>query len=146
MRIFQHLVTGAELWRSISPLCFSPYVSSAFKTSGGCATFAASENDRVLVGTNEDWLDPDANLRFVSASEGNNGYTIFGADRLWPETGMNDQGLVIDFLCTPCLETKNPQNKEILAGNPVAWFLKTCPGVEDVLGIEVGRTRQTRQG
>lgn len=101
----------------------------------GCAMLAASASDRVLVGTNEDWLDPDTSLHFVPAAKDKNGYVIYGANRLWPETGMNDQGLVIDFLRTPYLETKNPLNKEILPGNPAAWFLERCGSVEDVLAI-----------
>ena len=105
------------------------------KDAHACAMLAASENDRVLIGTNEDWLDPNTSLHFVPAAGDKNGYVIYGTNRLWPETGMNDQGLVIDFLRTPYLETKNTQNKEILVGNPAAWFLETCGSVEDVLAI-----------
>jgi hypothetical protein len=101
----------------------------------GCAMFAASEDGKVLIGANEDWLDPDINLYFVPATKDKNGYVIYGANPLWPETGMNDQGLVIDFLRTPYLETTNPQNKEILVGNPAALFLETCNSVADVLEI-----------
>lgn len=103
--------------------------------ASGCAMFTASENGKVLVGTNEDWLEPDTSLHFVPASNGRNGYVIYGKNRLWPETGMNDRGLVIDFLRTPYLETKNPENKEILVGNPAAWFLERCSSVEEALAL-----------
>ena len=67
----------------------------------GCTVFYAASGDLALAGNNEDSLNPLTRAWFIPASDGRYGLVYFGYDDLWPQGGMNDQGLFFDGLYVP---------------------------------------------
>lgn len=77
-----------------------------------CTGFTASnDNNRVLVGNNEDWYQYDFWIRFLPAENGKYGRMIIenhwpispNSDWHCPQGGMNDQGLFYDCFATASL-------------------------------------------
>ena len=58
-----------------------------------------------------DWKDPDTYLWFTPGHEGVYGRVSFGFGNLWPQGGMNDQGLFFDGMMTEPLPLKKTEGK-----------------------------------
>lgn len=77
-----------------------------------------------MVGSNEDWYNPDFNARFFPSENGEYGRVIFEYNwslpwnTSWktPIFGLNDQGLFFDYFATPYLKIKN--------GGKIPFFIK----------------------
>jgi choloylglycine hydrolase len=109
--------------------------------SSACTAFTTSENDLVLVGANEDWWDPDPYIRFQPATNKNYGYMMiecifplpWDPEFLRPFTGLNDQGLFLDFFVTPELWVSFDLTKPLLLKDPTSHFMEKCSTVSDVV-------------
>ena len=65
-----------------------------------CTAFFVSQGDKVLVGNNEDYINPITKIWFEPAEDKKYGRVYFGFDNFWPQGGMNDQGLFFDGFAT----------------------------------------------
>ncbi len=100
-----------------------------------CSVFNFTDSSGTRVGRNLDWLATSSGwIRFMQPTDQGYGAVFFGADNhVWPQGGMNDQGLVLGMAATPYLEiTGNPD------GLPMGqdfWELlfSTCATVPEVL-------------
>ena len=116
---------------------------SSFSVSG-CTGFTASNNNKTLVGNNEDWCDPFTFISIYPPSEGSYGRIYFEAP--WPPLsdmpnyltsfgGMNDQGLFYDQFSHPYLEPQDSIDKPIFPGELDTYCLEKCATVNEVLEI-----------
>lgn len=103
-----------------------------------CTVFAASHENTVLFGNNEDWKDQYSRIWFLPAEEGKYGRMYLGFDRFGvtiPQGGINDQGLAFDILAGPRHEVRGDPGKERYQGNLVTKALEECASVEEVLAM-----------
>jgi choloylglycine hydrolase len=110
-------------------------------TVSACTGFTTSESNLVFVGANEDWWDPDPYIRFQPPTDENYGYMMiecifplpWDPDFLRPFTGLNDQGLFLDFFMTPKLKVSFDITKRLLLKDPTSYFMEKCSTVSDVI-------------
>ena len=111
-----------------------------------CTAFCAAVEGRVLVGNNEDLLDPSTRLWFIPPEKGAHGRLYVGYEFAWPQGGMNDHGLFWDGFGVP--PTQIPAlGKPPLAPHPGAIpntpypgaaldrILADCATVEEVIRL-----------
>ena len=93
-------------------LTFMIFLLMIFQCSAlACTGFTTSDDELILVGSNEDWYQYDFWVRFLPAENEKYGRMII--ENLWPispdpnwhcpQVGMNDQGLFYDCFATPRL-------------------------------------------
>ena len=90
-------------------------VAFAFSGAGkslACTVFLAAGGNTVLAGNNEDWHIPLTKLWFLPTEEGKHGdvYVTF-SDHRAIQGGMNDQGLIFDFLAVKPRDVKPTPDK-----------------------------------
>jgi hypothetical protein len=100
-----------------------------------CSVFNYTREDGTLVGRNLDYVATSTGwIEFLQPEEGKNGAVLFGIDdHVWPQGGMNDQGLALGMTATPFKEiTGNPDGLDMELD---FWdeLFGTCATVDDVL-------------
>ena len=100
-----------------------------------CTMFTCTINGRTLVGNNEDWRNPNTKMWFILPENGTYGIVYFGFDNMSPQGGMNDQGLVFDYMATAPLEVKNSLHKKTYQGNLMHKVMRECASVEEALKL-----------
>lgn len=112
----------------LTALCF------AVPPALACTIFMLTDNEKVLVGNNEDWSDPKTRIWFLDGKDGTFGRVFFGFDNFWGQGGMNDQGLFYDWVNFGAQTgwTADPDKKSI-DGNPAEAMLASCATVEDAI-------------
>jgi PKD domain-containing protein len=119
-------------------------------TITACTGFTYSQEDTVLVGSNEDWYDYDFWIRTLPATEEKHGRIIIenhwplSIDPDWhcPQCGLNDQGLFFDCFATPRLIPTNSQHKPYYYDNSdhykyslESYALSVCSTIEEVIQV-----------
>ncbi len=99
----------------------------------GCTMFTCTINGITLVGNNEDWKNPNTKMWFILPGNGKYGIVYFGFDDLNPQGGMNDQGLVLDYMATAPFKVKNSLHKKTYRGNLMHKVMRECASVEEAL-------------
>lgn len=97
--------------------------------------FNYSQNDNTLVGNNEDSKDPNSYMWFVPAQEDCYGRIYFGFQDLNPLGGMNDRGLVFDYLPTEFLQVNVSSDKKLFAGDLMDEIISKCATVKEALAM-----------
>lgn len=100
-----------------------------------CSVFNHSGTDTLMVGRNLDWVSSsEGRIGFLHPTcDGHGAIYFYIDDHVWPQGGMNDQGLVLGMTATPYLEiTGNPD------GAAMGWdfwddLFASCATVDDVL-------------
>jgi penicillin V acylase-like amidase (Ntn superfamily) len=100
-----------------------------------CTMFKLTINGKTLVGNNEDWKNPNTKIRFVIPEDGKYGVVYFSFDNLSPQGGMNDQGLVFDYMATQPLEVKNSVQKKRFRGDLMQKVMRECATVKEALQL-----------
>jgi len=100
-----------------------------------CTAFMISDDEKVLVGNNEDYNIPYTRVWFVPAENGKYGRVYFGYDNWSPQGGVNDQGLFFDFFATKPLEVKLSKEKPKLQGPIIDTMVAECATVKEVLDM-----------
>jgi hypothetical protein len=100
-----------------------------------CTGFCISQGDLVLVGNNEDWMNPNTKIWYVPAEKGKYGRVYFGFDDFYPQGGMNEKGLVFDGFATGPNEVKNSLDKPNFPGNLMDKVMSECATVNEALEI-----------
>lgn len=104
-------------------------------TMFGCTFFKISKRGLTLVGNNEDWKNPNTKMWFVPPEEGRYGAVYFGFNNGFPQGGMNDRGLVFDYMATAPLDVKNSLQKERYRGDLLKKIMKECANVDEALSM-----------
>jgi tetratricopeptide (TPR) repeat protein len=100
-----------------------------------CSIFMVTDGDRVFYGNNEDWKDPNVKIRYVPASDGRYGVIYFSHSNLFPQGGMNDQGLVFDYAATDKNPVTGSGDKPSYQGDLMDKIMRECATVEEALAV-----------
>jgi choloylglycine hydrolase len=115
-----------------------------------CTGFTYLQDNKILVGSNEDWYDYDFWIRFLPVEGNTYGRLIFEnhwpipPDPNWhcPQAGMNDQGLFYDCFATPYLQPVNSSGKPYYYNSSdhyryslESYALSVCSTIDEVLDI-----------
>jgi choloylglycine hydrolase len=112
-------------------------VGLAAQAATPCSVFNYTWAGSTRVGRNLDWIPSSWGwVRFMQPTATGHGAMFFGADDdLWPQGGMNDQGLVLGMAATPYLPIVG--NPDGLPMGEDFWELlfAQCTTVDDVLAF-----------
>ena len=102
---------------------------------GACTIVMKTDGATVLVGNNEDFLEPRTKVWFLSRSDDSHGLMIWGYDRyLYPyQGGMNEHGLFIDINAIGFTGWQNDPEKNDLTDDVVDYVLSKCETVDQVI-------------
>jgi len=100
-----------------------------------CTNFMASRNGITLVGSNADFVDPDAHIWFVPASPGKHGRAYFGYALGFPMGGVNDQGLFFECPATAPHDSSATGAHEVYAGSLMEKALEESATVGEALKL-----------
>lgn len=98
-----------------------------------CTAFCASGAGQVLVGNNEDYINPRTKIWFVPSARGSYGRVYVGFDDLWPQGGMNERGLWFDGFSAPPVRV--PTELPTFQGNLIDTVMAECETVEEVVRV-----------
>jgi hypothetical protein len=106
----------------------------------GCTGFYTTKDNIILVGSNEDWINPKTRVYFFPPEEGKFGRMYVGHSEypLYPEQqGLNDQGLFYDVFGTPYLKITNGNGKPKLPfGEDIKYhWMWYCSTVDEAIDI-----------
>ncbi|MHA2296056.1 MAG: carcinine hydrolase/isopenicillin-N N-acyltransferase family protein [Candidatus Hodarchaeales archaeon] len=105
-------------------------------SSSACTVFAASQDNAVFAGNNEDWYHLDTQVRFIPARNGHHGAAIFGfVDGYWFQGGMNDAGLFVDISSLPPVEVQSHPEKVEIKNDVALVALQNCSTVKEVIQL-----------
>jgi penicillin V acylase-like amidase (Ntn superfamily) len=115
---------------------------SGDRESLACTVFLAADGDTILAGNNEDWHVPLTKLWFLPAEEGKHGviYVTF-SDHRAIQGGMNDQGLVFDFLAVKPRDVKPTPDKLRWNAHPLRKVMEECATVDEAVAMLEGHNR-----
>lgn len=123
----------------VAGLCLVITLMAFVPSAAACTIFSAADEDTVLFGNNEDWLEKDTYIWFVPQREGEYGRACVGFENAHPQGGLNDQGLAIDWVAYKDALAENvaPEqpNKENVQGDINDVLLSTCATVDDVIAF-----------
>jgi hypothetical protein len=103
-----------------------------------CTGFTASDDNKVLVGSNED--HSHNNIKWIEVhppEEGNYGHILFGHNH-WYVQGMNDQGLYWDGYDAPYLEVTKGEGLTPIPDNLYFFnhvIIENCSTIYDVIEL-----------
>ncbi|KAA3654577.1 MAG: hypothetical protein DWQ10_17685 [Calditrichaeota bacterium] len=87
----------------------------------------------MFVGKNNDFFNPNTKMWFVPQSDSRFGCVYFGKDDLYPISGMNEKGLVMEHFAGHEQAIKKSIGKRIFKGNIFDSIMATCSTVDQVL-------------
>jgi hypothetical protein len=94
-----------------------------------------SSDGKVLVGNNEDFIDPNTYVWFLSSSENRFARVYFGYGSDLPQGGMNEKGLFFDYATTQPRIGKFYGKKEVYKGSLAELAIETCLNVDQVVDL-----------
>ena len=100
-----------------------------------CTGIYYASNGVVLAGNNEDFWRPDTRMWFVPAEGNSFGRVYFGFSDMYPQGGMNDQGLFFDGFATFRMPMKDQTGKIVYRGNLVDKAMSECQTVAEVVSL-----------
>jgi tetratricopeptide (TPR) repeat protein len=103
--------------------------------SHSCTIAVSTDGQTVMVGNNEDYVDPRTGLWFVPATNESFGQVFWGYDRfLYPyQGGMNDQGLFIDINAIPETGWRDRPTKPNFDGDVIEKVLTRFGTVDEAV-------------
>jgi hypothetical protein len=107
--------------------------AEAPSVSQSCTVFLGDDEERVLVGNNEDYGDPFANVWFLPAEDAKLGRFLIGTEGVI-QGGMNEAGLMFDGLTMPTVEVPI-DDRPFYYGMWTARALEVCSTVDEVLAF-----------
>ena len=103
--------------------------------SHACTVIYYADGNIVLAGNNEDWKNPNTQIRYIPSEDGAHGRVYFGFDDGFPQGGMNDQGLFFDGLATAPNKVTGSKNKPSYEGDIMDDAMAQCASVKEVLDL-----------
>ncbi len=87
---------------------------------------------KTFVGNNEDWWNANTRIWFEKGKTANYGSMYIGYDDLFPQGGMNEKGLVFDWLITEKVKSRRKSKKPQFEHIFEKEIMKTCQNVDEV--------------
>lgn len=102
-----------------------------------CSVFNLTLGGETRVGRNLDWIESSWGwVRFMPATVDGYGVMVFGVeDHIWPQGGMNDQGLVLGMTATPYLAIEPAPEKLPMELDFWELLFSQCADVPEVLAF-----------
>ena len=104
-------------------------------TADACTIFMGISNGKVLVGNNEDFIDPNTFVWFLPEEKNKYGRVYFGFNTELPQGGMNERGLFFDCAAVPARIGKHFNKKTTYKGNLMKLAIETCSNIEEVITL-----------
>jgi predicted choloylglycine hydrolase len=103
--------------------------------AGACTIVMKTDGESVLVGNNEDFLEPRTKVWFLARTDDAHGRMIWGYDRYMDpyQGGMNEHGLFIDINAIGFSGWQDDPEKADLTEDVVDYVLSKCATVEEVV-------------
>lgn len=108
-------------------------IPATLPPAAACTGFLISDGKTVLAGNNEDYWNPNTEVRFVPAEDGRYGRVYFGFNDGPLQGGMNEKGLFFDGFATAPNPVETTADLPTLRGNPVDNAMALCATVEEVV-------------
>jgi len=89
----------------------------------------------VLAGNNEDFIDPNTYIWFLSAEEDKFGRVYVGFNTVLPQGGMNEKGLFFDCASVPARIGRYYNKKEVYKGSLMERAMENCSTVDEVIAL-----------
>ncbi len=103
--------------------------------AAACTGLVLQDDERVLVGNNEDWFNPRTKIWFIQPAGDRYGSVIFGFDNYYPQGGMNQKGLFFDGFALKSKPVEEPAAKPRFRGNLIKEVMATCGTVAEALAL-----------
>jgi len=97
-----------------------------------CSMFKIRMFGKTMVGTNEDYWNPNDRIWFEKGQKGEFGAMYVGFDDFWPQGGMNQVGLVFDGFAEVFKAINDTIGKKTLSTNFLIEIMSRCATVYDV--------------
>jgi len=107
-------------------------------TKQECTIIYASDGRTTLAGNNEDYKSPFGTIWFLPTEKGKFGRVYFGwrsGGVIWPQGGMNDQGLFYDGATAENVVVPRDPSKPRYDGALILKAMEECSTVEEVLKL-----------
>ena len=101
----------------------------------GCTVIYGVDDENVLGGNNEDFIDSETRIWFLPPEDGKYGRALVGYDSVIWQGGMNDQGLFFDAMSIEEPRKVEQGNKPKYQGSLPAKALESCADVDCVLDL-----------
>lgn len=99
-----------------------------------CTIFYFVHNGNMYFCNNEDWSNPDTEIRFHPASNGKYAWVYFGFSNNWAQGGVNEKGLCWDWVAGYRVEDwKFDKSKKAFNGNLSEEMVKKCATVDEAI-------------
>lgn len=79
-----------------------------------CSMCKITMNGKTVVGNNEDWTNPNSQIRFEPKGKGKYGYMCVGFDDNFPQGAVNEAGLMFDGFAMPFKASKETIKKRVV--------------------------------
>lgn len=103
--------------------------------NSACTIFMGSSGGKVFVGNNEDFIDPNTYVWFLTPSPNKLGRVYFGYGHELPQGGMNEKGLFFDYATTQPRKGKYYKRKDVFKGSLAELAIETCSNVSEVITL-----------
>lgn len=124
-----------RIYRKYGFLLFSLIIISGNLDNSACTIFMGSSGGKVLVGNNEDFIDPNTYVWFLTNSPNKFGRVYFGYGHELPQGGMNEKGLFFDYATTQPRIGKYYKRKDVFKGSLAELAIETCSNVSEVINL-----------
>ncbi|MBU1701020.1 MAG: hypothetical protein KJ970_03445 [Candidatus Eisenbacteria bacterium] len=101
--------------------------------ANSCTIFKTTQSEKTLVGNNEDWVEANGKVWFLTAVPGKRGRVLFGFENGWAQGGMNDQGLFFDGIAGEVQDWAPASHREDFPGNLCEMILEKVATVDDAI-------------
>jgi len=108
---------------------------SQYHVTNACTIFMGSSGGKVLVGNNEDFIDPNTYVWFLPALSNKYGRVYFGYGQDLPQGGMNEKGLFFDYATTQPRVGKFYKIRDVYKGSLTELAMETCSTVNEVIDL-----------
>ncbi|UCC44790.1 MAG: hypothetical protein JSU65_02360 [Candidatus Zixiibacteriota bacterium] len=100
-----------------------------------CTVIYASDGTVALAGNNEDYKNPFMTISYLPAEDGKLGRIYFCHGTLYPQGGMNEEGLFFDGATAERVEVPRDPGKLPYDGSLILKAMEECSTVEEVLQL-----------
>lgn len=99
-----------------------------------CTIFYFVQDGKMYFCNNEDWSDPDTEIRFYPSRKGQYAWVYLGFSNNWAQGGVNEKGLCWDWVAGYQVDDwKSDKSKKTFRGNLSAEMVKRCSTVEEAI-------------
>ena len=103
-----------------------------------CSIFYAKNDSVILAGNNEDFTNTNTRIKINPPTDNTYGSIIFSFDNLFPQGGINDQGLFFDWAALNFLEFDpdfRAKGTRKYNGRIIQHMIESCATVEEVIQL-----------